>query len=246
MEYNNNIHKFNYLLIINKVLNIYNEKYNLNISKLDDLHNIFNSKNISKETIKYYKQIPLFGINDRMSEIIQLFYIKYDENDELYSLYLHLLKEIKHKIFPEEKNIVCQRTPNIRIHFPNCSNIGKLNTDPNKDIIGLHNDSMFNHQESEINLIIPLTNMYDSNSLYIQSDLNNEDVNSYNPLKLKPGEISFNYLNKYKHYNKINKTNKTRVSFDIRIIPYSKYKNSEKLSATYNNKFNTLDYYMII
>lgn len=243
--FNRNI-KLDYLNIINEILNIYNKKYDENIDKLENLHYLLNNQNVCDKTKEYYKQIPLFGKNDRISEFIRLFYEKYDETDKLNLLYLDLVKKIKEKVFSEEEYLVCQRTPNIRIHFPECTNIGKLDTDPDKNVIGLHNDSMFNHPEYEINLMIPLTKMYETNSLYVQKDLNNEDIKNFEPLHLEPGEISFNYLNKYKHFNKINKTGKTRVSFDIRVVPASKYKNSEKLSATGKNKFNTDDYYMKI
>ena len=242
----NKLHIFDYNIIINKILNIYNSNYNENIDSLENLHKLLKNKKVSDDTKKYYKTIPIFGKNDRISEFIRLFYKRYDENDDLNKLYIDLLYKIKNDVFPNEEYLICQKTPNIRIHFPECTNIGKLETDPNKDIIGLHNDSMFNHPENEINLMIPLTNMYDTNSLFIQADLEKEDINSYKPLKLKPGEISFNYLNKYKHFNKINKTGKTRVSFDIRVVPFSKYKTSEKLSATGKNKFTIDDYYIKI
>ena len=54
------------------------------------------------------------------------------------------------------------------------------------------------------------------------------------------------YLNKCLHYNKINKTDITRVSFDFRIIPFSKYKDTDKLSATNKTKFILGEYYMLI
>ena len=118
--------------------------------------------------------------------------------------------KIKKNVFPNEEYLVCQKTPNIRIHFPECTNIGKLETDPNKDIIGLHNDSMFNHPENEINLMIPLTNMYDTNSLFIQTDLEKEDINSYNH-QINLGNLSTSlYFIKVESNNGVN-TFKLRV-----------------------------------
>lgn len=54
------------------------------------------------------------------------------------------------------------------------------------------------------------------------------------------------YFNKCNHYNKINKTNKTRMSIDFRIIPFSKFKKSNKLSVTNNKKFTIGDYYIVV
>ena len=64
-------------------------------------------------------------------------------------------------------------------------------------------------------------------------------------MKLNKKQFFMGNLNKCKHYNKINRTEQTRVSFDFRVIPQSKYKVCENLSATSKNKFVIGEYYMI-
>ena len=89
--------------------------------------------------------------------------------------------------------------------------------------------------------------MYESNSIYFNNINNELDYNDYNNLKLNKNEYFLGYFNKIFHYNKINNTNNTRVSFDFRIIPKSLYKgNNNNISATNNNKFIVGDYYSII
>ena len=89
--------------------------------------------------------------------------------------------------------------------------------------------------------------MFETNSIYYETEPNsNLPYDKYNNLKLKENDFFIGYFNKCYHYNKINKTNKTRVSLDFRIIPYSKYKDNNKISATSKTKFEIGKYYMII
>ena len=68
----------------------------------------------------------------------------------------------------------------------------------------------------------------------------------FNNLKLKSSEIWYGHLNKCLHYNKINKTNKTRISLDFRVIPYSNLKKNNKNVSFHSKKFIVGDYYTII
>jgi len=229
------------------VLNMYNNFYNTDINNLSNLHLLLNNDKVSIDTKNYYKTIPIFGVNDRNNEFINLFYHNYDiKNSALSKNYLELMHLIKKTYYPEEEYIVIQKTPNIRIHFPNCSNIGRLDTDKNEDIIGLHNDRMFGHSHSEMNLIVAFTDMYDTNSIFVEPEKGDISEKDYKAIEIKENNLSFHYLNKLKHYNKINKTNKTRVSFDIRIIPFSQYEESKNKSATTNTKFTINNYYIKI
>ena len=89
--------------------------------------------------------------------------------------------------------------------------------------------------------------MFNPNSLYYEKYPNsNIEYNNYENLKLEKNNYWIGYLNQCKHYNKINDTKKTRISMDFRIIPYSKYKKSNNLSATSKSKFIIGDYYILI
>jgi hypothetical protein len=89
--------------------------------------------------------------------------------------------------------------------------------------------------------------MFETNSIYYEDYPNsNIDVYNYSSINLKKNNFFIGYLNNCNHYNKINKTDQTRVSLDFRIIPYSKFKKSSNNSPTSNVKFDIGNYYMLI
>merc|ERR1712212_1294369 len=71
-------------------------------------------------------------------------------------------------MFPEEKELVVQKTPNIRLSIPGVSNIGRLASDPSDDVIGLHCDGEHGHPPQERNIIIPITKMAANNSMMFE------------------------------------------------------------------------------
>ena len=241
IEYNNINYKFYYYL--NKY---FKNKYN-NFINLENIHKLLETDELSDENKNYYKEIPIFGKSDRKSIFVSDFY-KLIDNDYsfLYDYISFIINNIK-PLFPSEEKLVIQKTPNIRFHLPNCTNIGKRDSDKYSDIIGLHYDNEFGHPEEEVNIVLPITEMFDTNSIYYEN-IPNSMINEYDyfNIKLKQNEFFFGYLNKCKHYNKINKTNQTRVSLDFRIIPFSKYKTSKNTSATSNIKFDIGNYYILI
>ena len=228
----------------NIIREIYKDKYNYT-DNLENIHELLESDLISNENKEYYNEIPIFGQNDRKSFLVKDFHKYYDSNDIIKNTYQKFIVDYIKPIFNNEK-IVYQTTPNIRFHLPNCTNIGKRNSDPSNEIIGLHRDNEFGHPSSELNVIIPITDMLDSNSIFFNNVDNSLDINNFNNLKLKNNQFFTVYFNNVLHYNKINTTNKTRVSFDFRVIPYNLYEKTSNKSTTFNKKFITGDYYSII
>ncbi len=244
--YNFDNKKFNFDSIVKK---IYKIKYNYD-NDLSELHQLINEKYISKENVEYFNQLALIGINDRKGIFIKNFYEYIDSNSDFIELYKNFIIEYIKPLYPNEDYILYQKTPNLRIGFPNLTAIGKRDSDPNTEVVGLHNDGEFGHSFEEINYIIPITEMYDTNSIYFERTVNSNETNydNYYNLKLKTNEFFTGYFNKLKHYNKINKTGKTRVSLDFRIIPYSKYIENEndKSSVTSNKKLSLGEYFELI
>ena len=69
-------------------------------------------------------------------------------------------------------------------------------SDPNNEIIGLHNDSEFGHPEEEINFVLALTDMFNTNSIYYEAKPNsNLNYDKYNNIKQK-NELWYGNLNK--------------------------------------------------
>jgi hypothetical protein len=228
-----------------KLKDIYKELYSYE-GELDMIHTLLETNKITEERKKFYNTIPLFGKTDRKSCFVKDFYYYYDKDNILSNIYYNYINKHIKPLFTETK-LVIQKTPNLRVHIPNNSNIGKRETDVDDEIIGLHNDSEFGHPEEEINFVLAITDMFDSNSIYYEAVPNsNMNPKHYKNIKLNKYELWCGHLNKCNHYNKINKTNKTRISIDFRVIPFSKFKKSNALSATNNQKFSIGDYYIVI
>lgn len=242
LKYNNKNYNF-----YNLLLSYYKKKYK-SLVNLENIHKLLSTNDLTNEAKLFYKDpIPIFGKTDRNSIFVKDFYNFIDSDYNFIFEYLSFIKNNIKPLFKNESKLVIQKTPNIRFHLPGCSNIGKRNSDKYKDIIGVHSDSEFNHPIQEINIILPITEMFDTNSIYYEDYPNsNENVYNYKSMNLNKNNFFKGYLNKCIHYNKINKTEFTRVSLDFRIIPYSKFKSSIKKSATSNNKFIIGDYYMLI
>ena len=134
--------------------------------------------------------------------------------------------------------------PNLRISFPNLTAIGKHKHD-NDDVIGIHKDSDFGHHEDEINFIIPITDMFETNSLYYEPCIHsNVSTDDFLNLKLNTNEYFIGKFNKLLHFNKINKTGYTRMSLDFRIIPYENY--MKNINYFENTKFELGKYYIVL
>jgi hypothetical protein len=190
-----------------------------------------NLNNINELTDKEYSLFTKLG-KDTHTNLHKKFY-KYidDENDELKILYKKFIKEV---IFPylNIKEGLYQVFPTFRVMLPN-----------NVAIVKKHYDSDIEHKhpKGEINFIIALTDMYESNSIWHESF---PRLSDFKPMNLKAGDVYCFCGNLCEHYNKINKTDKTRVSMDFRILPlYCINEINHTESITTGKKFSEGGYY---
>jgi hypothetical protein len=212
---------------------------------LSNIHTLLSSDKISKEDKEFHKEIKKFGVDDRKSVFIKRFHSYVDSCENFNEEYFLFLRKNVLPFFPGEEKILVQKTPNLRISFPNLTAIGKKDSDLSEDIIGVHSDSDFGHHSSEINFVVPITKMFDTNSIYYEPSVDSSiPYADYSNLKLETDEMCMAYFNKLRHYNKINLTGATRISFDFRVIPFSKY--SENLFYFEGTKFELGSYYIIL
>ena len=138
---------------------------------------------------------------------------------------------IRNFIAPKySESIIYQKWPTFRVHLPN-----------NLAVAAWHTDSEFNHPEGEINYIIAITKMFESNTVITESEPNKKD---FRQIELDPGEAFTFNGNKCTHGNLPNRTGKTRISLDFRIIKQSDYNASQNLSSmTTKTKFIIGEYY---
>lgn len=237
--YNKNQYDF-YNILLKHYQNIFPK-----LKSFEKTHLLLDSLN-EKDKQFYSKPYQYFGNNDRKSVFVNTFYKLFDTDYTFLKEYIHFIMDNIKPLFNGQK-ILIQKTPNIRFHLPGYSNIGRIEGDPYEWIYGLHSDNQFNHPEGEWNFILPITKMYGTNSIFYENEPNsNQPVETYDSFTLNKNEFYKTKLNVCKHYNKINDTDNTRISFDFRVIAVSKFENNKLSSATSNIKFLPGKYYMYI
>mmetsp|Transcript_101 Transcript_101/g.145 ORF Transcript_101/g.145 Transcript_101/m.145 type:complete len:370 (-) Transcript_101:207-1316(-) len=98
-----------------------------------------------------------------------------------------------------------QRDVTFRVQEPACRPVGYL-----------HADADYHHPPSEVNWWIPLTRVWGSNALHIESQPGKGD---FAPAELSYGEALCFYGNLCQHHTLANTTGSSRVSFDLRVLP---------------------------
>jgi hypothetical protein len=200
---------------------LYDKLYGFRES-LDLLHKILDD--LPSADREYNTSIHTIGKDDRRSVFIQDFHHDVDYDYSFRSIYYKFIDTHMRDHFPGEEKLLIQRTPNLRISFPNTTAIGKHAQSASNDVVGLHRDADFGHHFTETNFIIPITDMYESNSLYYEPTIHSSLVfEAYTNLRMTTDQYFMGCLNQLKHYNKINTTRRTRMSLDFRVIPFSSY-----------------------
>lgn len=210
---------------------------------LDQIHTLLDTPILTNEDKEYHKQLHEWK-KDRESIFVKRFHEYVDKYTRFQDEYHQFIREYIKPLFPNETHLAIQKTPNIRFSLPKNAAIGCDPNDP-PEIIGLHCDRDFGHHTTEQNFIIPITAMFSTNSIfYDPNDPPITDPLQFVPLSLEPTQFAQAYFNEIRHCNRINQTGHTRISFDIRIIPFSKYQeNKNELKGT---KFELGKYYVII
>jgi len=127
--------------------------------------------------------------------------------------------------------VVFQKRPTFRVHLPNNVAVGAK-----------HKDCDYHHADHEINFWVPLTKAWGNNAMFLESEPNKGDFHCIKPMEF--GEVFRFWGNQCYHYNNINDTGSTRVSFDFRVIPYSMFKpKTEGVAVKSGLKFDIGGYY---
>ena len=131
-----------------------------------------------------------------------------------------------------DESFVYQKSPSFRIHLPNLQAISKWHFDSDND---------HRHPLWEINFHIAVTDIFGTNAIWIEPI---PGLKNFTPIEMKSGNYAIFDGNRCTHGNKLNTTGNTRISFDFRIIPISRYnKTTQLVSATTNKKFIIGEYY---
>jgi len=149
------------------------------------------------------------------------------EKFDWYETYNKFVKTVIAEFFDEP--MLYQKIPTFRVHQPD-----------NLAVAGYHRDMDYNHSEHEVNFFLPMTKAFGSNTIWVESEMDKRD---FAPMEADNGEFYMWNGAILLHGNKVNKTGKSRVSVDFRVLPESKYVESDKKSVTYNVKFSIGDYF---
>ena len=203
------------------------EKYDFlgffhNIYKTRDLENLHlqsNDFNNKKD------RLELGVLNDNQTDLHDIFYDKIKSDNDFKELYCKFIQHIYQEFYPDEKYILYQSFPSIRIQYPQ-----SVAVPPHKD-----SDSLSNHPIGEKNFLIPITEMKNTNSVYVESKPDKKDFQS---IHLEPGDVFYFNGNLCTHYNERNIENKLRISLDFRIMlleDYHKYIKNWNLDIVSSN-----------
>lgn len=185
----------------------------INNNSLEDLHLLENYGLLSRE-------------QDQKTKWHRKYYDKF--KIEFSSTYLKLVNEIKERF--EYKEIIYQQIPTFRVQLG----------DGNVAVGEWHKDKTYEHSATEINFWMPFVDTNTYNSIWTESS---EDKGDYKPYLVNYGEILvFNGANLY-HGNKNNKSNKTRVSVDFRLVDPNKFTPNSKGSINMNTVFDVGGYF---
>lgn len=147
----------------------------------------------------------------------------YANNDRFLNMYFEFVAQVIKPRFNER--IVFQKIPTFRVQLRDNVAVGEF-----------HKDSDYGHSVHEVNFWLPFTDTNELNTIWIEDK----------PYTVKYGEVLVFDGANLKHGNKINTSPETRVSVDFRVMPYSKYKDSDKESINTKMKMKIGDYYELL
>lgn len=174
-----------------------------------------------------HEEIKLFDVDtDQSSKYHKKFYDLPEDHLFFLNFKQFVVDEIK-PLFDEP--IIYQKKPTFRIHLRNNVAVGAF-----------HRDRDYNHFTDEVNFFVPLTKAFGSNTVWVESEEGKED---FSPMEADYGEFYMWDGANLAHGNKKNETGSTRVSFDFRVLPKSKYTTTDKKSVTQGMSFKIGEYY---
>ena len=171
--------------------------------------------------------------NDQSTKHHKSFY-QWMEEEQFRSLYDSFIQTNIRPLYDDK--IVVQAKPTFRICYPNNIAVGEYHKDK------WYRDGEWASAVKELNIFLPFTKAFDSNTIWVESE---EDKKDFGPMNCEYGEfVKWDGPNLL-HGNKVNETGKTRISIDFRIIEYKNYQPSEHGSINLGKKFKIGGYYSV-
>lgn len=162
------------------------------------------------------------GLQDVETDLHKRFYSDIKTNTEFKELYCNFVKQIYAQFYPDEEFIIYQSFPSIRFQFKNNTVVP-----PHYD-----SDEIGRHPIGENNFLVPITAMYGTNRLFIESE---PGKNDFNGIDMVYGELFMFDGNRCTHYNQKNIEPTLRISLDfrtIRCVDYCAYLRNKDITIT--------------
>jgi hypothetical protein len=170
----------------------------------------------------------LTDVTDQDTEFHKRFY---GSLDRFLPLYVEFVRDVVKPRFGAEE-LVYQRVPSFRVHLPNNVAVGNF-----------HRDSDYSHADGEVNFWLPVTNARGSNSVWLESAPDNGD---YQPMTVDYGKVLiFDGVN-LRHGNRTNETDRTRVSFDFRVVSPDRFRGREDRSFSAGLEMKIGSYFDVV
>jgi hypothetical protein len=154
----------------------------------------------------------------------------YEVFDELAPLYHRFVREFVRPLFAED--ICYQRVPTFRVHLPGNVAVGQF-----------HRDSAYSHPDGELDFWLPLTDVWGTNTVWVAQDVESDECTA---VPVRKGQVlTFDAVNR-QHGNVVNDTGVTRVSFDFRVIPLSRYHPNDRKTINTGMRLVIGEYFTLL
>jgi len=152
------------------------------------------------------------GLQDVETDLHKKFYTDIKTNTAFKELYCNFIRHIYMQYYPDEQFLIYQSFPSVRFQFKNNTAVP-----PHYD-----SDHIGRHPVGERNFLVPITSMYGTNRLFIESEPGRKD---FEGVTLNTGELFMFNGNRCTHYNQVNTEPTIRISLDFRTISQRDYMN---------------------
>jgi len=162
------------------------------------------------------------SLRDIETNLHKQFYADIKANIHFKILYCKFVKDIYKHFYPDEQYMIYQSFPSVRFQF-----INNTAVPPHYD-----SDDIGRHPLGERNFLIPITSMYGTNRLFIESEPGKGD---YEGITMNYGNLFVFNGNRCTHFNQINVETTLRISLDFRIIhqkDYMAYISKSQITST--------------
>ena len=173
--------------------------------------------------------------NDQSTIWHKCFYRQIRKDSSFNNIYIKFLTEVIKPRFNEK--IVYQKIQTFRVHLPGNLAVGEFHKDKH------YRNEEWANKVQELNYFVPLTKAYGTNTIWAETE---EDRGDFKEMRANYGECVEWNASKLTHGNKQNVTKVTRVSFDFRVIPKSRYIESNHLTINTKIPFGIGGYYEVV